>query len=39
MLKKKTPWVEFLSCFSNVACIPSKQNFKVHDVEGCEGLT
>jgi hypothetical protein len=38
-LKNKTPWVEILSCFSSVVCIPSKQNFKVHLVEGCEGLT
>jgi hypothetical protein len=38
-LKKKTPWVEILSCFSSVVCIPSKQNFKVHLVKGCEGLT
>ncbi len=38
-LKNKTPWVEILSCFSSVVYIPSKQNFKVHLVEGCEGLT
>jgi hypothetical protein len=38
-LKKKTPWFEILTCFSSVVCIPSKQNFKVHLVEGCEGLT
>jgi len=37
--KKKNPWVEILSCFSSVVCIPSKQNFKVHLVKGCEGLT
>ncbi len=38
-LKNKTPWVEILSCFSSVVCIPSKQNFRVHLAEGCEGLT
>ncbi len=38
-LKKKTPWVKILSCFSSVVCIPPKQNFEVHLVEGCEGLT
>jgi hypothetical protein len=37
-LKNEIPWVENLSCFSSVVCIPSKQNFKVHLVEGCEGL-